>query len=631
MAQEYKQNSIVILRSRIKLMLIPVLCMSSLLLVRLGHLQIVQGGHFLDLADENRYFRQMIPAERGVFLDRYGQPLVTNKKFYFLSEDEGLFAQRQPIDTQQALQLMADGSNLVNYELRRYYVYSRALAHVLGYTSLADVDELLENDRLKVNDWVGKLGLEREFDDLIRGSDGFKKFEINTLGEKQRLLSEELPTAGQDVITSLDPYLSTVAYEALAQYQGSVIVLDAETGQVLSLVNRPAFDANDLSYSLTDASLETQRQLNIQNYFTDKRQVFFNRAVAGSYPPGSVFKLVTAMAGLETEALDETITVLDEGVLKVGDYEYRNWYYIQRGGVDGEIALVRAIARSNDIYFYKAAEWIGAEPLAQQARVFGFGSVTGLELPGEVVGLVPDPEWKEKTLGEPWYLGNTYHFGIGQGDLSVTPIQLVQLVQTLVNSGEQCHPRLVMNETNNNCENLGLREENIELVLQGMLSACQPGGTASALFGFNQAVGLVGISGKEVSGSKNTAAKTPLAQIQAGGVGCKTGTAEFGGEDALGHRHTHGLFVAVTAVNQTEIETVMTARLEKLKQGEVALDDWLTVEQLSDWLIAVKEHGFPRKLAVVVVVESDENEPFKEGSSHSAPIVAELLKYLKAE
>ncbi len=627
MKQGPKQNSIAILRYRIKLMLIPVLCMSSLLLIRLGHLQIVQGSHFLDLADENRYFRQMIPAERGVFLDRYGEPLVTNKKFYFLSEDEGLFAQRQPIDTQQALQLMAEGSNLVNYELRRYYLYPRALAHTLGYTSLADVDELLENDRLKVNDWVGKLGLEREFDDLVRGSDGFKKFEINTLGEKQRLLDEKLPTAGQDVITSLDPYLSIVAYESLARYQGSVIVLDAETGQILSLVNRPAFDANDLSYSLIDSSLETQRQLNIQNYFIDKRQVFFNRAVAGSYPPGSVFKLVTAMAGLETEALDETTTVLDEGILKVGDYEYRNWYYTQRGGVDGEIALVRAIARSNDIYFYKAAEWIGAEPLAQQARIFGFGSTTGLELPGEVAGLVPDPAWKEKTLGEPWYLGNTYHFGIGQGDLSVTPMQIVQLVQTLVNDGEQCHPRLVVSETNNNCENLGLREENIELVLQGMLNACQPGGTASVLFGFNQAAGLIGVNGE---GSENMA-KTPSSQIQAGGVGCKTGTAEFGGEDERGYRHTHGLFVAVTGVNLTEIETVMSARLEKLEQGAVALDDWLTAEQLADWLAAIKERGFPRKLAVVVVVESDENEPFKEGSSHSAPIVAELFKYLKAE
>ena len=474
---------------------------------------------------------------------------------------------------------------------------------------------------------MGKLGLEREFDDLVRGSDGFKKFEINTLGEKQRLLDEKLPTAGQDVITSLDPYLSIVAYESLARYQGSVIVLDAETGQILSLVNRPAFDANDLSYSLIDSSLETQRQLNIQNYFADKRQVFFNRAVAGSYPPGSVFKLVTAMAGLETEALDETTTVLDEGILKVGDYEYRNWYYTQRGGVDGEIALVRAIARSNDIYFYKAAEWIGAESLAQQARIFGFGSTTGLELPGEVAGLVPDPAWKEKTLGEPWYLGNTYHFGIGQGDLSVTPMQIVQLVQTLVNDGEQCHPRLVVSATNNNCENLGLREENIELVLQGMLDACQPGGTASALFGFNQAAGLIEVSGE---GSENMA-KTPSSQIQAGGVGCKTGTAEFGGEDERGYRHTHGLFVAVTGVNLTEIETVMSARLEKLEQGAVALDDWLTAEQLADWLAVIKERGFPRKLAVVVVVESDENEPFKEGSSHSAPIVAELFKYLKAE
>ncbi len=591
----------------------PVVGVFFILCLRLGQLQIAQGVHYHELADNNRYFKRLIPAERGVILDRYHQPLVKNKKFYFLNTDEALYHQREPIAAEKAIQLMAEEPDKISYELRRWYQYPWSLSHVLGYTAPVDQEALLANDQLKVNDWVGKMGLEKQYDTFLRGKNGYQVFEVDTLGQKQRLIQEEPAAAGQDLQTGLDPYISDIAYQALGQYQGAAVMIDADTGHVLALVNRPSFNLNDLSYSLTDDNLEKQRQLNIQNYFEDEREVFFNRAAAGTYPPGSIFKIVTAIAGLETEAFDEYETVLDEGILKVGDYEYANWLYTQRGATDGEIALVRAIARSNDIYFYKAAEWTGPSTIAKQAREFGFGEKTGLELPVEAAGLVPDPAWKEKTLGERWFLGNTYHFGIGQGDMLTSPLQAVQMTQAVINDGQLCSPRLVVTQETDNCRNLGLSEDNIELVLRGLVDACEPGGTASVMNKFNQSFEGSSYQGKE--------------QILAGGVGCKTGTAEFGGVDEKNRRNTHGWFVAVTAVDQEAMLRSLRSRLESVKAGEQ--EDLLSAAELEKWINNVEEYGFPKKVALAVLVESDDSEPFKEGSIHAAPIAEELFSYFE--
>lgn len=583
-----------------------------ILCLRLGQLQIVEGSHFQKLADNNRYFQQKIPAERGVILDRYHQPLVQNQKIYFLNQSETLYTQREPIDGEQAISLMAQDPDKISYELRRMYRYPWSLSHVLGYTAPVDREALLANEQLKANDWVGRMGLEKQYDIFLRGKDGFQMFEVDTHGQKQRLIQEEPPVSGEDLQTGLDPFLSQIAYQALGQQQGAVVLLDADSGQVLSLVSKPSFNLNDLSYALTDTSLERQRQLNLQNYFQDERKVFFNRAAAGVYPPGSIFKMVVALAGLETEAIDQYQTVLDEGILRVNEYEYANWLYTLRGATDGEIALVRAIARSNDIYFYKAAEWTGPSTIAEQARAFGFGQKTGIELPSEAGGLVPDPASKEKTTGERWFLGNTYHFGIGQGDMLTTPLQAAQMLQALVNQGELCAPRLVITDKTDNCRSLGLTENNLELVIRGMVNACEPGGTASLMFKYNQML---------------ADSEAGFDQFQAGGVACKTGTSEFGGVDERGKRNTHAWFVAATTVDQQELLSSLEKRLAQAQAGEQ--DFQLSVQELEAWIEGVKQHAFPRRIAAAVLVESDENEPFKEGSLHAASVVDELFSYLK--
>lgn len=594
----------------------------ALLVFRLFHVQIVEGDRYYQMADANRYFRQPIPAQRGVFLDRYYQPFVNNTKQYFEHEEDLLFPKKNQIDHQSALELMIENDWSVSFEYRRLYKYPWQMAHVTGYIGPVTSQELIENKQLRVSDQTGKMGLEKVYDQILRGRDGYQVYEINTLGEKQQLVSKTDPIAGNDVLTSLDPYLSKIAYETLGEMMGAVIVLDADTGQVLVLVNKPSYNPNDFSNSYLDQTLEEERKSNLRQYFQDEKRVFFNRAISGTYPPGSVFKLVTSVAGLETNAFDENQTVLDEGILKVGDYEYRNWLYTQRGATDGEIALIRAIARSNDIFFYKAAEWAGPTAIANQAVVFGFGKTTGIELSGEVKGLVPDPTWKEEVMGERWFLGNTYHFGIGQGDMAATPIQIAQFIQAIGNRGELCHPSLIVDDGKNQwstaqCENLGLQDRSLELTLRGMIAACQPGGTGSRLFSYNQEFSPV----DEINDAYEL--------LESGAVGCKTGTSEFGAQDEGGRRKTHGWFVATTALNIEKIKENLKERIESNELDEVNQLGTLSTEELQLWLKGIDEYGFPKKIALVALVESDEAIPYKEGSRESAPIINELLTYLK--
>jgi len=596
-----------------------------LLSLRLVELQVVKGKTYQQLADNNRQFRQDIPAPRGVFFDRYHQPLVLNKKIYYQNEGEGLYPKQNLIDHNTALNLMTENNWQVSFQMRRHYLYPWQLAHTLGYLAPVSAQDLANNRQLKANDWVGRMGLERTFDQVLRGKDGYRVFEVDTFGNKKRVINELEAVAGQDIFTSLDPYLSKIAYEAMGQMTGAVIILDADTSQVLSVVSKPSFNSDDLSGSLLDSSLEAQRKSNVASFFADERELFFNRAIGGVYPPGSVFKMVTAVAGLEAEAFDERKTVLDEGILTVGDYQYANWLFTARGATDGEIALVQAIARSNDIYFYKAAEWVGPTALANQARVFGFGEKTGIELSGEAIGLVPDPAWKETKMGERWFLGNTYHFGIGQGDMATTPLQVAQFIQALSKKGELCQPRLVLDDgktkwSADSCKNLGLEESSIELVLRGMIAACQPGGTAALLFKYNQ----------EFPPADEY--KDAFKMLEQGAVACKTGTSEFGGQDERGRRRTHGWFVATTSVQAQQIEQNLAERLELERNS--ALDsvggvEVLTEQELEQWLEGISKHGFPRKIAVVALVESDDSIPFKEGSREAAGVVEMILRYLK--
>ncbi len=583
-----------------------------LLLVRLVDIQLVRGGEFHQQADDNRYFTLRIPPERGVFFDRYGELLTWNQRRYFAVDDPAAIqGEWQPLEREEALHLLATQSARVRYSWQRQYALSSALAHVLGYIGPVTAEDLLADGTLTVSDQVGKSGLELVFDDQLQGQAGSQVYEIDSMGQRQRLVEENPGKPGQNFATSLDPYLSQLAADALGDQQGTVIIMSADDGQILSLINQPSFDLNLFAQESLSSSREQLRQEKLEELFADERQVFFNRGISGVYPPGSIFKLVTSLAGLETGAINVGTSVLDEGVLRVGDYEYRNWYYTQYGRTEGEISLVRALARSNDIYFYKAAEWTGPNKLAEFSHLLGLGEKTGIELNAEATGLIPTPSWKEQTLGEPWYLGNTYHMGIGQGNILTSPLQIAQLTQAVANDGELCAARLIDSTQpvessstesvgqEQNCAQLSLAPENLDLVMNGLLDACSPGGTAYPFFAHNQQL----LSGQEELSYEK--------QLEAGAVACKTGTAEFGAADEEGHRPTHGWFTLIFDTEQIQSQSSQSVDSNHI-----------------NWLKLIQETPLPKRLVITVLVESDEEEPFKEGSEHAAEVAKTIVDWM---
>ncbi len=577
------------MRTKFAILLSLILVFFALLVARLLDVTLLKGAAFRTRADSNRYFTKRSPAERAIFLDRYGEPLVQNQKQYlkYLDKDQ-LYSAKQFIDREEALSLMATDSASIGYDFIRVYPYGEALSSTLGYLAPVTAEDLAANKSLPLTSRLGRLGLEQFFEANLQGRPASSKFIANALGQKQRLVEQTLATSAANIQTTLDPQLSQVAYEALAGRKGSVVIMDASNGELLSLVSSPSFDPNVFEKhflaSLRETSNQESRAL-ISGYLNDERQVFFNRSISGAYPPGSVFKLVTALAALETGAIEANTTVDDQGTLEVGDFSYANWYFTQYGRTEGLVDIRRALARSNDIFFYKAAEWLGPTRLATYARAFGFGSPTGVQLTREAAGLVPDPEWKERVVGENWYLGNTYHFGIGQGDLLVTPLQVASMTQAIANSGQLCRSSLISTQLHQ-CRDLALRAENLEVVLEGMLAACSSGGTAYPLFAHNAAL------------TTTLEANLPVSdKIKQGMIACKTGTAEFGAADARGYRRTHAWLTAVVG---------------------------LPVDLLSEDFRA-KVGDLPAELVITVLVESGEEKSYAEGSEDAAPVVKAIL------
>lgn len=611
---------------RLRIVILVILVSGVVTMLRLFDVQLIKGARFQDLANANRTFTQMLPRERGLILDRFGQPLVVNKALYYTStQPDQLYSKKELISRDTALQLLASESAVVTVELQRLYPLGKAGAHILGYTGQVTAEDLQENKDLYTTDLVGKQGLEKIFEQSLRGTPAKEQYEINAMGKKQRLLETIPGVVGRSVTTTLDPFLLSVAQEALGDQTGSVVILDADTGEILSMVSSPSYDVNILSDRFSDPVQEKDRQQQVQAAFSHPKQLFFNRAISGAYPPGSVFKLVTALAGLSTDSLDANTTVLDEGVLKVGEYSYSNWYFTQYGRVEGEISLRKAIARSNDIYFYKAAEMIGPTKLAEIAREFGFGAKTGVDLQGETSGTVPDPIWKEETLGERWFLGNTYHFGIGQGNVLVTPLQVAQMTQAIAHRGSRCNPHLVKN-SQVGCTGLPVEIEDLELVVNGMVDACSLGGTAFPFFPWNQEHIVADQQGYD--------------SLSKGAVACKTGTAEFGVTDEKGYKKTHGWFTMFVSLDSllhsTEIideggiqSATQSAQLNE--DAESSISASLDIPKFTDrsaWINKVQSKPYPTNIVITVLVESDEGQPYKEGSREAAPVAKTILDWM---
>jgi len=462
-------------------------------------LQIWEAKYYRLLADENRIKQEILPAPRGKILDRFGEVLTL----------------------------------------------SEANAHVLGYVGEADEEEAA---KFYLGAVVGKMGLEKQYDQSLRGVDGLSILEKDAQGKVLRELRRIEPIQGEALATTLDAGLQKKAFELMNQRKGAVVISNPITGEILALVSSPSFDAR-----------------NLPKFLADKDLPLFNRAISGEYPPGSTFKVVTATAALEEGKIDQTTKIEDTGELRVGVYRFGNWYFDQYGRKEGWLEIIRALARSNDIFFYKLGEYLGINALADWARYFGLGSKTGIDLEGEANGLIPDPEWKEAVLKDQWYLGDTYISAIGQGNILTTPIQLNQMIDVIASRGKLCRPHLVADKQDK-CKQLDIQEKTLNLITEGLKQVCETGGTAWPFFDFK-------VKDNPPAG---------------GYVAGKTGTAEFGPSPSVDgsgqgrvEYQTHALFIGFAPADKPEI--AITVLLEGAGEGSYQAAP-VAKELLTYWL-----------------------------------------------
>ncbi|MBE0607100.1 MAG: penicillin-binding protein 2 [Deltaproteobacteria bacterium] len=448
----------------------------ALLLGRLYWLQVVESDRYRNLAENNRLRLRKVRAPRGLILDRKGRAIAETQGSFDLvcspvdvkdleaeigllteivefddDDDEVLDKIRSAKRTnpyssitvardlrfEQISVIEFNRENLPGFsvlvEAKRSYPYGTAFAHVLGYVGEASPEEMeeSEDDSLAMGDLVGKYGLERLMDGDLRGVNGGRKVEVDAAGRDQRLVEEVPSRAGGAVHTLLDADLQVTAQEALGNRAGAVIAIAPRTGEVLAFYSGPAFDPNVFTRGI--------RKAEWQGLLTDPRKPMQNKGLQGTYAPGSTIKPFLAMAALEEKVQEKGRTVLCPGSYRLGNRVFRCWKEKGHGAVD----MYRAIVQSCDVYFYTLGLKLGPDPLAKLERNAGLGTITGIDLPGERKGLVPDTEWKRTVMKARWNDYESVILGIGQGAIHLTPLEMAVGYATLATGGEVMRPRVV--------------------------------------------------------------------------------------------------------------------------------------------------------------------------------------------
>ncbi|PIT89210.1 MAG: hypothetical protein COU27_01555 [Candidatus Levybacteria bacterium CG10_big_fil_rev_8_21_14_0_10_36_7] len=496
------------------------------LVLRLFYIQIVRGDYYRVLSENNRTKTVIITAPRGIIYDRNGKVLVSNAASYKKIEEKKV----KWLDQDEALKLIESGQK-VDEAVQRQYIYKNSLSHVLGYVGQISEEEIVlpEFKNYGISDFVGQMGLERQYENLLHGKSGKELFEIDAGGNVIRSLGREEPVQGKSINTTIDLNVQlavSLAFENVKK--GAVVVSDPRNGEILALYSKPDFDPNIFTHN-NDYEPQGDYSSRESTLLDNQNQPLLDRAIGGVYPPGSTFKLVTAIAALEQGTINSDTKIDDTGVLRVGAFSFGNWYFLQHGKTEGLLDVVGAIKRSNDIFFYKAAESAGVSNISAWAKKVGLGEKLGIDIPGEASGTVPDPSWKQKIIGEPWYLGDTYNYGIGQGYLLTTPLQVNSFTTVFANDGILYKPHLMKNKTQILRKDF-LDKGYVDLVREGMRESCESGGVAWPFFDFKVKNKRITIDDKNYTHSASDSAE--MVRIS---VGCKTGTSESGGEDTLPH------------------------------------------------------------------------------------------------
>lgn len=444
----------------------------ALLGLRLWHLQIREGPYYRDLSENNRTRQVLLEPARGLIYDRHGVLLANNVPSFslyvtledvkdrevlveqladLLGLDPALIRKKLGVKGTKLLPrkikdrmtlrdaMLVESHRLdlpgvmVEVESQRNYPGGVTAAHLLGYVGEISPEQLEkpEFSGLHQGSIVGQYGVEKSFDRHVRGQAGQKNVEVDALGHEKRAAVVEKPQAGNDLYLTIDVRLQKVAEDLLGQEYGAIVALDPTNGDILAMASRPGFDPNVLSRELTPKQWVEIVQ--------DEGRPLNNRASQGQYPPGSTFKVPMAVAALETKTMAPSSTVFCNGGYQFGKRIYHDWKASGHGAVDLHTALVH----SCDVYFYTVGQRMGIDVMAEFGREFGLGQGTGVELPSERAGIMPSTAWKQKAKNEPWLPGETVSAAIGQGYVTVTPLQMASLIGTVANDGVNYRPRLV--------------------------------------------------------------------------------------------------------------------------------------------------------------------------------------------
>ncbi len=488
---------------------------------RLWQLQVRDRTTYELLADDNRISQRLLVPPRGIITDRRGRPLAINVPTYrvrIVREQAGDLRRvletlaaivpleerrieevielarahrpfvpitvREDLSWEEVARIAVHSPDLpgvlLDSGLLRRYPQGPVTAHVVGYVGPVSKEEVARDPDplVRLPEFrIGKAGIERAYDRELRGRAGVSRVEVNAIGREIREIDRQEGEEGADLELSIDLDLQAFCMERLAdQEAAAAVVLDPASGAVLALASVPTYDPGAFAGGLSAA---LWRQL-----VSDPRHPLVNKCIRGQYPPGSTFKMITALAALEAGLATPATEVFCPGFMSLGNARFHCW----KPHGHGRIGLVQAIAQSCDVYFYELARRVGIDALAAMARRFGFGEPLGIDLPGEKPGLVPTSRWKRERLGQPWQKGETLVCGIGQGFVSATPLQLAIMVARLCNGGREVHPWIVRGRHAHVAEGkgeparpIGVSRAHLELVLKGMFEVVNgPRGTAKA-------------------------------------------------------------------------------------------------------------------------------------------------------
>ncbi len=520
------------LNNKLNKLFFIIILVFAILICRLAYLQIAHGAYFKLKSDNNRIRTMPLTAPRGLFYDRNGVPLVSNRPGFTVSlipiagpiSDDVIIRlggmldmnpeeirkkiekQDNPLEpiriknnvTQDIVSKIEEHHNdlpgvVLEIQSIRNYIYNDLGAHIFGYVGEISENELEKKQAkgYKAGDIIGKFGLEGVWDKEIRGIDGGTQEEVDVAGRPVRMLGKKEPVLGNSLVLTIDANIQKVAEKAMDNQlnylqkkmgkanakAAAAVVMNPQTGEILAMVSRPTFDPNLFNGGISAKNWKTIND----NPFNPME----NRAIAGEYPPGSTFKIITSTAALELGKVTPEEKIFDGG------------YYMSKSNALGEalgwLDFKTALAKSDNVYFYQMGERIGIDNLEKYARMYGLGDATGINLPGEATGLVASREYKEKVYHEDWYLSETLDAAIGQGFQLVTPLQAATVMSEVANGGHRYRPYLVskIESPDGNTvktfepEEMGsvqISDRNLNLIRDGLHDVALPGGTAAYVF-----------------------------------------------------------------------------------------------------------------------------------------------------